>query len=57
MIGGRKALLYILVEHHNIAHPLMPMRLLKYMVRVWDQFILTYANTAVVSVIAPNLSQ
>jgi predicted transposase YdaD len=39
-ITGRKAFLYLLCEHQSYADPLMPFRLLRYMVRIWDSVLL-----------------
>lgn len=35
-LAGRAALLYVLFEHQSTGDPLMPFRLLRYMVRIWD---------------------
>lgn len=35
-MGGRSVLLYLLLEHQSASDPLMPFRLLRYMVRIWE---------------------
>jgi predicted transposase YdaD len=39
MVGGRKLLLYLLLEHQSKSDPLMPFRLLVYMVKLWEDFL------------------
>ena len=36
-IGGSDALLYLLLEHQHSEAPLMGLRLLSYMVRIWKR--------------------
>ncbi len=38
-IGGRRALLYLLLEHQSTSSPLMAFRLLAYMVRLWEDHV------------------
>lgn len=38
-LGGREALLYLLLEHQSTSDSLMPFRLLRYMVRIWDGYL------------------
>jgi predicted transposase YdaD len=38
-IGGTSVSLYVLFEHQSTADPLMPFRLLRYMVRIWDKWL------------------
>ena len=52
-VGGRRALIYILFEHQSQVAPLMPLRLLKYMLRAWDQYVLNHPNTTVVPILLP----
>src|SRR5437899_1243043 len=35
-LRGRDALVYVLFEHQSTVDPLMPFRLLRYVVRVWE---------------------
>jgi hypothetical protein len=37
-LGGREALIYVLYEHQSQVDPFMPFRMLRYLVRVWDEF-------------------
>jgi hypothetical protein len=34
--GGGEALVYVLLEHQSTFDPRMPLRLLQYLVRVWE---------------------
>jgi predicted transposase/invertase (TIGR01784 family) len=36
-LDGRDALVYVLVEHQSTPDPLMPLRVLRYIVRIWDE--------------------
>lgn len=38
-VDGREAFLYILVEHQSSTDPLMPFRMLRYVVRIWERYI------------------
>src|SRR5262245_56632449 len=38
-MAGRTAYLYVLFEHQSTVDPLMPFRLLRYTVRIWDQLL------------------
>ena len=38
-LAGREALVYVLVEHQSSDDPLMPFRMLRYVVRVWDRYL------------------
>jgi hypothetical protein len=38
-LDGRKAFIYVLVEHQSSTDKLMPFRMLHYMVRIWDQWL------------------
>jgi predicted transposase YdaD len=38
-VDGRTALIYLLFEHQSEADPLMPLRLLRYVLRVWDRWL------------------
>ena len=38
-LGGRPALLYLLFEHQSSADPHMPLRMLRYLVRIWDRWV------------------
>jgi predicted transposase/invertase (TIGR01784 family) len=44
-LAGREALVYVLVEHQSSEDPLMPFRMLRYVVRVWDRY-LSYHSEA-----------
>ncbi len=36
-VAGREAFVYLLLEHKSDPEPLVPLQLLRYMVRIWDQ--------------------
>jgi predicted transposase YdaD len=38
-VADRRALLYLLHEHQSSAHPLMPFRLVAYLVRIWESWL------------------
>lgn len=38
LTGGKKALLYILLEHKSVPDPGTPLQLLGYMVRIWERY-------------------
>ncbi len=35
-LEGREVVLYVLLEHQSTGHPLMPFRMLRYVVQIWD---------------------
>lgn len=43
--SGRRALVYVLLEHQSSPDPWMPLRLLRYIVRVWDAFLVAHPAT------------
>jgi hypothetical protein len=38
-LAGKDALLYVLFEHQSTVDPLMPLRLLRYIVRIWEAWL------------------
>jgi hypothetical protein len=38
-LQGHEALIYVLVEHQSSEDPLMPFRMLRYVVRIWDRYL------------------
>jgi predicted transposase/invertase (TIGR01784 family) len=36
---GRRAFIYVLVEHQSSEDPLMPFRMLRYVIRIWDAYL------------------
>lgn len=38
-LAGREAFVYVLVEHQSGADALMPFRMLRYVVRIWDRYL------------------
>ena len=43
-LDGRKVVLYLLLEHQSTTDRLMALRLLRYMVRLWDEFLKEHAK-------------
>jgi predicted transposase YdaD len=37
--SGQQVLVYVLFEHQSTSEPLMPLRLLRYMVRIWERWL------------------
>lgn len=52
-LGGRQALLYVLLEHQSRPDPLMPYRLLRYMVRIWDRWLRDHAKAKRLPAVIP----
>ena len=52
-IGGRPALIYVLLEHQSTVDRLMPFRCLKYQVRIWDDWLADHPDAAHLPVIVP----
>ncbi|MEO7331357.1 MAG: Rpn family recombination-promoting nuclease/putative transposase, partial [Minicystis sp.] len=50
---GHPALLYVLFEHQSVADPKMPFRLLRYMVRIWDDWLEDHPDAAKLPLILP----
>jgi predicted transposase/invertase (TIGR01784 family) len=38
-LGGHDAFVYVLIEHQSVEDPLMPFRMLRYLVRIWDRYL------------------
>jgi predicted transposase YdaD len=38
-LAGRKAFVYVLMEHQSSTDKLMPLRMLRYIVRIWERFL------------------
>jgi len=52
-LEGRKAFIYVLVEHQSSADPLMAFRLLRYVIRIWDRFLSEHPDTAQLPAVIP----
>jgi predicted transposase YdaD len=54
-LSGRPALVYLLFEHRSTPHRLMPFRMLRYAVRIWDDWLRRHPNAkrlpAIVSIV------
>lgn len=51
--GREPALFYILAEHQSRPDPMMPMRLLRYMLRIWDRHLVEHPGARRVPAIFP----
>lgn len=51
--GDREAYLYLLLEHQSTSDPLMPFRLLVYMVRVWERHVREHPGVTRLPAIVP----
>jgi predicted transposase/invertase (TIGR01784 family) len=52
-LSGRETLIYLLIEHQSTSEPLMALRLLGYMVRIWEHVIEKDENAKQVPAIIP----
>lgn len=52
-VDGRPLLLYLLLEHQSSSEPLMVLRLLGYMVRIWDDHVRKHADAGQLPPIVP----
>jgi hypothetical protein len=52
-MADREALVYVLVEHQSSADPLMPFRMLRYVVRIWDHYLARHPGAAQLPVVIP----
>ena len=53
--AGPEALVYILFEHQSSFDGLMPLRLLRYVVRVWERWLRDHPQTTAIPVVLPVL--
>ena len=51
--GESECLIYILFEHQTTCDPLLSLRLLRYMVRIWESFTKAHPKTAKLPIILP----
>ena len=52
-LGGRKVVLYLLLEHQSTSDSLMAFRLLTYMVQLWDDYLKTHTDAKRLPAIIP----
>jgi hypothetical protein len=38
-LDGREAFVYVLIEHQSSPDPIMPLRMLRYLMRIWDRYL------------------
>lgn len=49
----RDALVYVLVEHQSSEDPLMPFRMLRYVLRIWDRYLADHPDVTRLPVVIP----
>ena len=52
-LAGREAFVYVLVEHQSSADPLMPFRMLRYVVRIWDRYLTEHPEATRLPAVIP----
>ncbi len=52
-LAGRPALLYLLLEHQSTVDPLMPYRVLRYVVRIWEAWLAEHEGATTLPVVIP----
>jgi hypothetical protein len=52
-LDGRDAYLYVLLEHQSRSDRLMPLRILRYMIRIWDEHLRAHPDAALLPPIVP----
>ena len=52
-IAGHEALVYLLLDHQSSVDSLMPLRLLRYMLRIWDRWLSDHPDAKRIPVIVP----
>jgi hypothetical protein len=52
-LDGREAFIYVLIEHQSSEDPLMPFRLLRYVVRIWDRYLSEHPGTTRLPAVIP----
>jgi predicted transposase/invertase (TIGR01784 family) len=52
-IAGHEAFVYLLLEHQSTVDQLMPLRLLRYMLRIWDRWLADHKGATRIPVIVP----
>ena len=52
-IDGREAFIYVLIEHQSSEDPLMPFRMLRYVLRIWDRYLADHPEASRLPVVIP----
>jgi Putative transposase, YhgA-like len=52
-LAGREAFIYVLVEHQSGTDPLMPFRMLRYVVRIWDRYLAQHPKVVRLPAVVP----
>jgi len=52
-LSGRPAFVYLLMEHQSTVDPLMPFRVLRYVVRIWDAYLADHPDAERLPAIVP----
>ncbi|PZF82390.1 Rpn family recombination-promoting nuclease/putative transposase [Jiangella anatolica] len=52
-VKGGDVLLYVLIEHQSSTDPLMPFRMLRYVVRIWDRYLAEHPDATRLPAVIP----
>ncbi|SDT34318.1 Rpn family recombination-promoting nuclease/putative transposase [Jiangella sp. DSM 45060] len=52
-VEGREAFLYVLIEHQSSTDPLMPFRMLRYVVRIWERYLAEHPDATRLPAVIP----
>lgn len=52
-VEGREAFLYVLIEHQSSTDPLMPFRMLRYVVRIWERYLAEHPEATRLPAVIP----
>lgn len=52
-LAGKDARIYLLLEHQSTVHPLMPFRLLRYVVRIWERWLRDHEDARTLPAVIP----
>ena len=52
-LDGRDAFIYVLIEHQSGEDPLMPLRMLRYVLRIWDRYLTDHPEATRLPAVIP----
>jgi predicted transposase/invertase (TIGR01784 family) len=52
-LDGREAFVYVLIEHQSSPDRMMPLRMLRYLIRIWDRFLEEHPKAKRLPMIVP----
>jgi putative YhgA-like transposase/uncharacterized protein DUF4351 len=52
-LDGRQAFVYVLIEHQRSPDPIMPLRMLRYVMRIWDRYLQEHPKAKRLPMIVP----